>query len=212
MATVMRLAAATTQAARPVQPSGETPAVRFEATVFQVEVAREKIADLDARALAAQASTPTALAKALQPFGPVTVLFRVDQAVAADGQKNKIGISRATPYVSGTAFGPSGQTNSTVAREKIGGSFELSTAFPAEKTLRRAQVTLRVELGTMTDSSVQVGENVTAPIFWRVDQSYGGLMELNQPQVLISADGAATAGASQPLAFVSLVVLSGRAE
>lgn len=203
---------ATTQATSPAQPSGETPAVRFQATVFQVAVAREKIADLDAKALAAQASTPGALAKALEPFGPVTVLYRVDQAVAADGQKNKIGISRATPYVSGTAAGPRVQPNSSIAREKVGGSFDFSVALPAEKTPRRAQTTLRIELGTMTDSSVQVDENVTAPIFWRVDQSYGGLVALNQPLVLISADGAATAGTSQPLAFVSLVVLSTSAE
>ncbi len=183
------------------------PPVRFEATVFQVEVEKDRIIELDAKQLAAAGPTPAALLKALRDFGPTTVLYRVDQGVSvSEGRRSHdISIARDTPYVTGTQTSSTGQLSTAVGRSKVGGNFKVSSFFPDESNRQRLLVALEIEISRLTDSSVQVTGDVTAPVFWCIEQTYGGITELGKPIVLLSVDGSSTTGGAGTLAFVTLV-------
>jgi hypothetical protein len=193
-------------------PPPERPSVRFEATVFQVEVAKAGIIELDARKLAAEGPTPAALAQVLQSFGTTDVLYRVDQVIAAGDGPRRISIARDTPYMTGLSTTSTGQVTTLVARERVGGEFKVDGHFrdPADKGC--LQTSLEIEIAALSGSQVEVGKDITAPVFWRVEQTYAGATELGKPIVLLSVDGAATTGSDKILAFVSLVKFSNPAE
>ena len=187
--------------------SENVPPVRFEATVFQIEVEKDRIVDLDAKKLAAAGPTPATLLKTLRDFGPTTVLYRVDECVSAsEGRRyHDISIARDTPYVTGTQTSPTGETTPSYARAKVGGNFKVSSFFPDDSNRQKVLVGLEIEVSRLTDSSVQTGGDITAPVFWSIEQTYGGITELGKPVVLLSVDGSSTAGADMALAFVTLV-------
>ena len=193
----------------PERPRPEIQSVRFEATVFQVQVAKERVADLDAKALAAAGATPGQLAKALQDVGLAQILYRVDQAVALGSpQRNRIEVAKDAPYVTGTATTPSGQQATSIARQKVGAKFDLQGWYPDEKNTTRVSAVLQIDLALVSASGVHVGTDTAAPMFWQIQQTYSGVLQLGQPAVVLTADGGATSEADKPLAFVTLIKLS----
>ena len=192
---------------RPPPEPLDVPPVRFEATVFQIDVAKDRIVELDAKKLAAAGATPAALLKTLRDFGPTTVLYRVDQNVSAsEGRRlHDISIARDTPYVTGMQTPPSGESTPSYGRAKVGGHFKVSSFFPDDSNRQKVLVGLEIEVSRITDGSGQPGGDITAPVFWNFEQTYGGITELGKPVVLLSVDGSSTAGADKALAFVTLV-------
>lgn len=190
------------------KPDEGPAALRFEATVFQVVVPAERTVGLDSKKLAAEGATPGKLFKMLRELGDAQMLYRVDQAIAADGKRTDMRIGRDTPYVSSTQISGAGQVSTTVARRQVGGEFRIRGTLGGADDPSRLQIELAIEIAVLSNSVVQVGPAGTAPVFWSVEQNYRGGVKLGQPFVLLSVDGASTTGPGQPLAFVSLVRLS----
>lgn len=194
----------------PPQRPRVIPMVRFEATVFKVEMPKERIVELDGPTLAAAGSTPAKLMTALEALGPTEPMYRVDQNVALDGGRNsKIEMSRDVPYVSGMQKTQSGEPVPQMNRCKMGAEFELFGSYPNEDDKQRLFTTLHVQLSGLSTCGNQAGDGPAAPMFWRVEQSHGGAAELGKPFVLISADSGTTAGCDKTQAFVTLVTLRG---
>jgi hypothetical protein len=181
------------------------PPLRFQATVFQVELTNQRAVELDAKRLTASGATPAELYKVLHEFGSTQVLYRVDQAIDAHA---KICITGDAPYVTGTSTTAAGQTSTAVARERLGAQFEIVVRPAGEQAPGCVGLSLHVEITCLTSSVVQTAKDVTAPVFRRIEQSSGGLIELGKPLVLVSVDGASTTESDKTLAFVSLVVLN----
>ena len=184
-------------------------AVRFEASVFQVKVDPKRLAELDAEQLATDAPHAKKMLTVLGAFGEATILYRVDQTMAVGARRpGEITIARDTPYVSGTQTTPSGQTQTIVARSRVGGEFRLFGEPVQEEGSDRLYVELFVEIASLTGSVVEISEGVTSPVFWRIEQTHSGTVKLGKPFVLLSIDGAAITDTDAPLAFVTLVRLS----
>jgi hypothetical protein len=195
------------RASGPPASQPAVPALRFEGTVFQVVVAKEQVVDLDSTALADRADTAQHLAEALHEFGPVEVLYRVDQAVPMDARTHRIDIATTVPYVSGTQTSSTGQISTSIKRTSVGGIFGVWIRMIEGVPDDHVQLNLDVELASMTGSTIDLGQGVSAPVFWEVTQTFGGTWELGRPIVLLSVDGAATTGRNEPLALVTLVNL-----
>lgn len=194
---------------QPPQPQREIASVRLEATVWLVEVPPERLAELDATALAAEAVSPPKLAQVLQKFGTTKVLYRVDQLVTADGGRTgKVEISQNAPYVVSGQKVPAGEGVPSIARDSTGAKFDIFAVKMEGDAPNRVQATVKVELSAMTDSGVSIGGDTTAPAFLRVSQSYGGPTELGKPVVLISADGSRASGPGRSYVFVTLLKMS----
>lgn len=201
--------AATTQPAPAPPPQREIATVRFEATIFQVAVTPEHMTDLDTKALTAEAASPAKLAQALQKLGETKVLYRVDQTVFADGgRQGKIEIAQDTPYVAGMQKGGGGENVPNISRQHLGANFDVFAVVPDGAPAGRVHATVKVDVSAMTQSNVSPSSDTTAPTFWRVSQSYGGLTDLGKPIVLLSADGSRGGGTSASTAFVTLLQLT----
>jgi hypothetical protein len=192
-------------AVQPEKHAPEPASVRLQVTVFKVEVEKSKLIELDAKRLAADGATPAKLAQVLQGFGAADAMYRIDQVVAGGGKKASISCS--TPYTSGTGTSKEGQQTVQVARADTGVQIGFSATY-AENDRQHLRINLELDLSTMTKSVVEVGKDSAAPIFWKVQQSFGDMVAIGQSIVLLSADGGARADVGTPIAFVTLVTLS----
>lgn len=190
-------------------PPREIASVRFEATVFQVAVTAEHMADLDAKRLSAEASSPAKLAQVLQKLGATKVLYRIDQTVMADGgRQGKIEVSQDAPYVMVVPKAGGAEGGSAIARQHLGASFEVFAVRAGLPSSALLQATVKVELSAMTDTALPTGSDTPAATFWRISQSYGGPTELGKPVVLISADGSQGTVPGTSVAFVTLLQMT----
>ncbi|MCA9242329.1 MAG: hypothetical protein KDA32_00130 [Phycisphaerales bacterium] len=103
------------------------------------------------------------LLRTLQNEGSLNVLSR-PQIVAMDGQQAIIDISNDVPYVTGTSTSVAGQVTTQVARERIGIRLEVTPQINPDNFVR---MEVHQEVSDLTDSTVDVGQGVTAPVFFR---------------------------------------------
>ncbi len=186
-------------------PAPPTHSLRFEATVFQVAMPREKTIELDARKLATNGPTPAKLAESLKAFGKPAALCRVDQLLVA-GRSARIQVSTDVPYVTGTQTTSAGQKSTSIARYSAGATFNVASNVPDGAEAQFGQAQVEVEIGTMTDRTIRGDDETVAPIFWRVSQTCS-CAQSGRPVVLLSA-GPATASTEDAMAYVTLLSLS----
>jgi hypothetical protein len=183
----------------------ESASVRLEVTLFKVDVAKEKVVELDAKKLAANKPSAAGLLTTLQDFGPAEALYRIDQVV--DGERRAaISISRSTPYVVATGRTNGGQTSRSMARDQSGTKIEFRGSF-SDESKQRLDALLEIELKTTNNSAPDEDSGAAFPVSRSVTQDFGGELELGKPIVLISVDAAAT-GTDKPVAYISLVMVS----
>jgi len=103
------------------------------------------------------------LFRTLQNEGSLNVLSR-PQIVAMDNQTALIDISDDVPYVTGTSTSIAGQITTQVARERIGIKLEVTPQINPDGFVR---MEINQEVSDFTGSTVDVGQGVTAPVFFR---------------------------------------------
>ncbi|MBN2448570.1 MAG: hypothetical protein JXO22_17720 [Phycisphaerae bacterium] len=190
----------------PQQERPDMRSVRVEMTVFLVALAENKLVDLDAKALAASADTPATLHSALETFGKVDTLYRVDQRSRVANRGARVQLSRDVPYVSGMRTDKDGRVLTGVARTDVGTSVNYNVWLDEPGTVAYADVS--IELSMITGSSVTTMDDVKSPVFWKARQDYGGSSKLGEPIVILSADGGGTDGSEDVYAYVTLVRFS----
>ncbi|MBN2563142.1 MAG: hypothetical protein JXQ75_19645 [Phycisphaerae bacterium] len=187
------------------KPSG-LPAVREHAThvqigVFETLVGRDQIVELDATKLAEDAATCQSLRDALGRFGPTKILYRADQTVEPSSRA-KLTIGARRPFVRGTQA-KSGQVTSQTEYEDLGCVVELFGLWD-EQEPTRGHVNIGIELSGLSDSGIDIGNNVLAPVFHRVKQQFEGPVTAGEPVVLLTTD--ASGGAETAVAHVTRIL------
>lgn len=182
--------------------------VRFQATVFTIDAPVDRIAGLDARALAAAATSAPALETSLKTIGTVRALYRVDQCIDLRSRA-LITISSSVPLVTMTPAAGSPRPP-TVERQMLGTKFGVHSAVdPGDAPTGALPVSISVDISAMSDSPGGQ-DGVQTRVTRTISQSNGGLITLGRPVVLVAADGAGD-GASRATAaavFVTLIELS----
>jgi hypothetical protein len=195
----------------PFSPHAPRPlrdALRFEATVFRLTLPPERVVDLDAAQLSVAAPNAAALSKTLAGLGDAQALYRVDQAVALDSGGQKLTVSRDRPYVTGRVNSKSGESSVSVGRQRLGASFEFSGSYPESAGPADPELSLQVELSTLENSDVPLGNDVLSPQFCQISQRFLGRVQLGRPIVLLTCDAAGGTPDGKATAYVTLVRLS----
>jgi len=183
-----------------VQPLAENAtAVRLEATIYQIRMPADKIAELDATRLAA-----ADFSQPLADLGQPVALYRVDQRVSLAGDKIVVGTQE--PMVTNTRMTDRGQRINSVQYNDVGALFAVKGERAGPRELR---VTLDIELSTSTDSPVQVSEGVSTPVIRKSVMSLKGPVDLGKPALLISADASSRDKDDKAVVHVTRVVLGG---
>lgn len=190
--------------ARSRADSGEY--VRVDAAFFQVDVPQDKLTLLERDPLTQSAATVGSLNKALSEFGTPRLMYRIDQTIdLASGAR--LAVSSDTPYVTGTAAGPSGQTMTQLARQTLGTRLSISGGRVDENSDKVA-VTMVAEISDTTGSSVSTGSGASAPVFRKLDQNYAGVVDSGKPVLLLSIDNAAPNGTGSATVYVTRLVFT----
>jgi hypothetical protein len=185
-----------------VQTRAETShAVRLQASIYEVRVAPEKIAELDAARLAT-----TDLSKLPPELGESRALYLIDQNVSLSGDRVMVGTEE--PMVTGSRLTDRGQRLNTVQYNSVGAIVE----FKAERIgPRQLQVTSTIEMSTKTDSPVEVSAGFASSVIRKTTMSLKGPVELGKPSVLISADAASRDKDGKAVVYVARLVLGATA-
>jgi len=182
--------------------------VRFQATVYQVDIPTDRIAALDAKSLAEKASTATALEAALKGLGEARALYRVDQNIDLR-RMSKVRMSSNIPVVTSTSTVGDKKTSS-ITRESLGAQFDVASSLDSDEALTGPiPLSINVEFSTLAESNVDVG-GAPAKVTRTVLQSNVGTVRLGKPLVLITADavGDLATGKKTATAFVTLIEVS----
>ena len=197
------------------KPGAPQPSVRFEAVVYRLTMSTENAVRIDAAELAKQ-STLIEFDEALRELGEAQLLYRVDQTVALhEGDqaqsrraRRRIMFTADQPYVSGSTISKDGKERTSIARREIGVVFELAGMWVGDPTPEVVQLTLNVQLSALEPSGVQVGPDLTSPVFRDVEQIYSGDVEPGKPIVLLSLDGATPDADGRAIAYITRARLS----
>ena len=101
-----------------MRPPLEIAPARFEATVYEVQLPENRVAEFEAPALEAKAGTPQDLTKALGEFGKTRVLYKIDQTVNLYGENIVLGASE--PMITGTRMMNTGSSVNTITYQHVG--------------------------------------------------------------------------------------------
>lgn len=184
----------------PQAPVNIAPA-RFEATVYEVQLPENRIADLDAGVLETKAATAQDLAKALEAFGTTKVLHKIDQTVNLYGET--ITLSRNEPMVTATRMDNSGNAVNSISYQQVGLIVSLSASTPPPETQRSGlDVQLNLELSSLADSGVEIAPKVKASSTRNVQLSHSENVRFGKPLVMLNVSAPASNDKSLPTAYV----------
>ncbi len=203
----------------------EGPAVNLDATIYDLRLPPELIGRLDVDALTKAAASAEAFEKALAELGTAKPLYRAAQAVRLSG--DTIRITSSTPYITSSTtgagrggFGPgggaaggrgaaaagAGETVNSISYASTGAAFTISGEL--EEVPLRINLTLSIEVSTLTESPAELTATLRAPAMRSLNLARNGFVELRQPFVILSIDGASADAGGKAVAYIARVSLS----
>ena len=181
-------------------PTNVAPA-RFEATVYELEIPENRIADLDAAKLESSAATPQSLTGALRAFGTPKVLYKVDQTVNLYGENITLGTQE--PTVSGTSMNARGMRVNSIMFQNVGLVTRIAAAVPLiAGRIADLKVQLNFQLSVIAPSNVELSDGVPATSVRTVALSQSGTPKFGTPSVLVTVSAAAAGEKSPPVAYI----------
>jgi hypothetical protein len=185
------------------QPAlGEGPTCALDATIYRVHLPADQIGRLDLGALNNASDTAEQFEKALAALGPITPLYRAGQSVRLAG--DSINIGTETPYVTASRTDNTGRVINQVQYTNTGAIFNIAGRAGAGP---KVELDLTVEVSSMTDSGTEIGPGVKAPLHRVAKMSHKGMVEANQPFVIVSVDAASLDAGGKAVAYIARVTL-----
>lgn len=156
-----------------------------EGVIYEVRMTPDAVVSLDADALTSKAQSVQSLHAALAEMGQTRVLHRVHQRVELDA-KPTLRHRASVPFVRAKTAGDKGEpTVHQVEYEDVGWTLTLSGRWEDEPK-ERCMVSVQSELSHQSDSSIELGAGIQAPIFHKLQQSFDGDVASGQPILLIA--------------------------
>jgi hypothetical protein len=180
----------------------EGPTCPFDATIYELRLPPEQISRLDRDALSRAAGSVQDFEKALGAFGSIKPLYRANQSVHLAGDVVAIGTS--TPYVTGSVANARGGVTNTVNYSNTGANFNIAGRASGGS---RIELDLSVQISSLSDSSLNISNDVKAPIFRNSTMALKGMIQALQPFVMVSVDGANLDAEGKAVAFVARVTV-----
>jgi beta-lactamase regulating signal transducer with metallopeptidase domain len=188
-------------------PPADIAPARFEATVFEVQVPENRVAELDAQALESKAGTAQDLAKALGEFGKTKVLYKVDQSVNLYGENITLGSSE--PMVTSTRMDSAGNAINSITYQQVGLLINISANAPPPDAKRKGLDTqVNFHLSVLGDSGVELAHNVKAPATRNIELSHSETPRFGRPCVQLNVSAASGGATALPTAYVVRYVFS----
>ena len=181
---------------------GTGPACSLDATIYDVRLAPEQIGRLDPQTLTKAAGTPATFEAALAELGTSRPLYRASQSVRLGGDMITIGTE--APFVSNSRITDAGQTINSVQYSSIGAIFGI-----AGRPVRARDWKLTCALSSrhIPTCATTISNTVRMPMFRKATMSHKGIVQAQQPFVLMSIDASSLDANGKAVAYVTRVTL-----
>jgi hypothetical protein len=164
--------------------SAETgPVAPLGLLIYELHLPADKVADLDAAALA-KAASPAEFQKALSAMGRAKLLYRIDQRVKLSG--DRVVVSQQTPVVTASRVTVSGQAVNTVQYVDTGAAVGVSGKAAAGG---KTDLRLDIELSVLGEALTTMAAGVSAPRMRKVTLTQAGAVAPDEPRVALSVEG-----------------------
>ncbi len=178
---------------------------RFEAAVYELRVAEDQLASLDAQSLENKAASAQSLAQALSRLGQTRILYKVDQTVNLYGENILLGSSE--PMVTGTRALESGKFVNSITYQQVGLRISIvSVLLPPNENHKGMETQLSLQLSVLADSGVELAPDLKASRIRNVDLSHSENPRFGRPSVQLSVWPAS--GTNAAMAYVVRYVFS----
>ncbi len=164
----------------------ESNSTQARITVYEVDVPRDRAAQMSSVELSKQAGDEHSLQTSLTKFGTTRHMFTLDQSVDL-ASKPSLQIGSHIPIPSASATQQDGSSVTTVQYHDLGCTVELGGT-NAGSSGQRQEAHIHIEIATMNDSDITVAANTKAPIMHKIKQTFSGTYEADQPFVLVSLE------------------------
>jgi len=195
-----RSAAGTLTSAAETPRSTNTLTAQFQATVYEVEAATNRLPALDMSALA-RAATPEQLLAVLRDAGKPRVLYRIDQPVSVFSDQVMVRTNKEV--VSGTTMGRDGEPINSYTSQSMGVSVRLSAQVPPKNAKReRSNVTVSLNVSADAPGTTELGLGQTVQSFLVISQEHNEPLELGRPRVMLAMGSSTAAEQTKPFVCV----------
>ena len=184
-----------------VQPPANTLPAQFQATVYEVQAAPDRMSALDGKALAKRAATAEELLGALSEIGASRILYRFDQPVNLLSETLQLGSHE--PIVMGTRTSNTGQAINTVQYQNVGVIIRLSSSTPPKGAEGKApEVKLSGELAALADSDVEILPGRKVKTTRRLSFEHSEELDYGTPRVMLAVSSTSTDTKQPPAMYV----------
>ena len=199
-------AAVESKSAQPATVAAETArstnilTAQFQATVYEVEAATNRLPALEMSALA-RAATPELLLAALRGAGKPRVLYRIDQPVNVFSDQVMVRTNKEV--VSGTTMGRDGEPINSYTSQSMGVSVRLSAQAPPKNAERESpDVTVSFNVSADAPGTTELGLGQTVQSFLVISQEHNEPLELGRPRVMLAMGSPSPAEQTKPFVCV----------
>ena len=180
--------------------STNTLTAQFQATVYAVEAATNRVPALDFKALE-RARTPELFLNALNEAGKSKVLYRIDQPVNVFS--DQVMIMTNKPIVTATRRGQDGEPVNSYTYQHMGVRIRLSAQPPPKEAITQApDVTVSSNLSAESPGSTDLGLGQMVGGFPVISQEHNEPLELGRPRVVLAMGSSAAAEQAKPFVYV----------
>ena len=204
--TAQASAAVESKPAQPATVAAETArstnilAAQFQATVYEVEAATNRLPALEMRALA-RAATPEQLLASLRDAGQPRVLYRIDQPVNVFS--DQVVVRTNKEIVTATRMGHDGEPINSYVSHNMGVSVRLSAQAPPKNAKREGpDVTVSFNVSAEGPSTTEIGLGQMVQSFPMISQEHNEPLELGRPRLMLAMGSPAAAEQAKPFVYV----------
>ena len=159
-------------------PSPEILSAQFQATVYEVQAAAERLGSLDDKVLTRQAATPETLLAALAQTGKPRLLYRIEQPVNVFSTRIIIGSSE--PVITGTRTTATGGTVNSISYQTLGFIVGLSAqAPPKDQNTAAPIVTTAIKLSVLSPGEKEIAPGQKESVIRMMSLDHSAALELN---------------------------------
>lgn len=173
---------------------------QFQATVYEVEAATNRLPALDTSVLA-RAATPELVLAALRDAGNPRLLYRIDQPVNVFSDQVLIRTNKEV--VTGTRVGSDGQPINSYTSHNMGISVRLSAQAPPKSANREGpDVTVSFNVAGDTPGNTDFGLGQMAESFPMMSQEHNEPLEPGRSRVVLAMGSPSATEQTKPFVYV----------
>jgi hypothetical protein len=181
-------------------PAG--PSCSLDTTIYAVHVARERVGQLDLDALTKASSNAGDFEKALATMGAVAPMYRFNGSVRLSG--DSIIIGGRLPYVTNTSVSSTGRTVNSVSYSDIGARLGVAGKLTGNG---RIELDMNIDLSGISAGGVPISPTVNAPIFRSTTLVHKGIVQAQQPFIIVGVDASTPDSEGRAIAYIAKVTL-----